>query len=108
MGHPARQPPHRFHLLRLAELGFEQALLGDVFGDALEVGHRALGVPHHSPAEPDGDGGAVLAFPLHFQAVPALQVLGDCVRVFGGVPIDFRSQVGGQQFSLRIVTEHGY
>src|SRR5256885_6849704 len=43
--YPARQPPHRFHLLRLHELLLEAALLGDVPDEGLVILDLAGALP---------------------------------------------------------------
>ena len=44
--HAARQPPDRFHLLRLLELGFQRLALGNVMRDDLHAANLPIGIQH--------------------------------------------------------------
>ena len=60
-----------FHFLGLAELIFEDAALGDVFGDGFEDVGGLVAAGDGAAADADGDDGAVLALPADFETVHA-------------------------------------
>ncbi len=72
----AGQPSDGFHFLGLAELLFENAALGDVFGDDFEDFVGFAGCTDDAAAQADGDGVAIFFFPANFDAVEARRHAG--------------------------------
>ena len=109
VGHAAGQPAHRFHLLRLAELLFQSAPLGDVLGDHLEALEVALVIAQSAAAEPHGDGLAIFALPASLHAFDAvfLLVIADHAVALSRIGVDIVSQIKRQQLISGVVTQHG-
>src|SRR5271155_1555175 len=60
-----------FHFLGLAELVFEKAAGGDVFGDGFEAVGGLVAAGDGAAADADGDDAAVFAFPASLETVHA-------------------------------------
>ena len=85
VGDAARQAPDGFHFLRLPELFFQLAALGNVLGDQFQNFFPLLGAAGGAAAEPHRDRPSVLVFPLHFRAVQAIPS-ADILRSSGQFP----------------------
>src|SRR5207302_7374701 len=96
------------HFLGLAELVFENAALGDVFGDGFEDVGGLVAAGYGAAADADGDGGAVFSLPADFEAIHAAGAAEfvDQARVFGGIDEDVFLRIEGQDFQSVVVAEH--
>ena len=107
VGDAAGEAADGFHFLGLAELVFENAALGDVFGNAFEnVGGFVAG--DGTAADADGDDGRVFALPANFEAVhaPAAAEFVDQAGMLGGVDEDIFLRIERQDFESGVVAEH--
>ena len=97
-----------FHFLGLAELIFEDAALGDVFGDGFEDVGGFVAAGDGAAADADGDGDAVFALPADFEAVHASGAAEfvDQAGVFGGIDENVFLGIEARDFEGGIVTEH--
>src|SRR5580698_2169993 len=103
----AGEAAYGFHFLGLAELVFENAAFGDVFGDGFEdVGGFIAG--DGTAADADGNDSCVFALPANFKAVHASAAAEfvDQTGVFGGVDEDVFLRIEGQDIVSGVVTEH--
>src|SRR6266446_441089 len=71
VGDAAGEAADGFHFLRLTELIFEDAALGDVFGDGFEDVGGFVAAGYGAAADADGDGGSVFSLPADFEAIHA-------------------------------------
>ncbi len=97
-----------FHFLRLTELIFEDAALGDVFGDGFENVGGFVTAGYGASADADGDGGSVFALPADFETVHASGALEfvDQAGVLTGFDEDVFLRIEGQNITRRVVAEH--
>src|SRR5271166_4800554 len=97
-----------FHFLRLTELIFEDATLGDVFGNGFEdVGGLVLG-GDGATADAHGNHTSVLAFPADFETIHAAGAAEfvDQAGVFTGIQEDIFLRIEGEDFERGVVAEH--
>ena len=108
VGDAAGEAADGFHFLGLAELVFENAALGDVFGDGFENVGGFVAAGYGAAADADGDDGAVFALPADFEAVhaPGAAEFVDQAGVFGGIDEDIFLRIEGQDFESGVVAEH--
>src|SRR5580704_18971733 len=66
---PSREAPNRFHLLRHAQLPFEDSLFGDIRGEGVKIRGCAAFIVEATARTVHGDGRAVLPLPLHFDVL---------------------------------------
>ena len=87
MRYASGEPSDGFHFLRLAELIFQHAAVGNVLGNRFQDIGRLVGAAHRPAADAHGDGVAVVAFPLHFHPIepPGAPEFVDQPRVLLGV-----------------------
>jgi hypothetical protein len=85
--HSSGEAADGFHFLGLAKLILQHAAVGDVFGDGFEDVGRLVHVAHSPSADAHGDGSAILALPLQFNAIEASGAAEFCdqPRMFFGV-----------------------
>ena len=97
-----------FHFLGLAELVFEDAAFGDVFGDGFEDVGGLVSAGDGAAADADGDGGAVFAFPADLETVHAAGAAEfvDQAGVFAGIDENIFLRIEGQHFEGGVVTQH--
>jgi len=102
------QTANGFHFLRLTELIFKDAALGDVFGDGFEDIGGLVFRGDGTAADANGDGGAVLVFPADFKTVHATGAAEfvDQAGVFARVEEDIFLGIEGQDFESGVVTQH--
>jgi len=86
-----------------AELIFENAARGDVFGDGFEDVGGFVAASDGAATEANGDDDAVLALPADFKAVNAASAaeLVDQLRVFAGFDEDIFLRIEGEHFGAR-------
>src|SRR5438874_12180104 len=84
MSHTASEPSHGLHFLRLAELIFQYAALGDIFGNHFQNLLSNFGAGDGSTTQPDRDGIAVLALPADLDVLQPCATANfiDWARVF--------------------------
>ncbi len=97
-----------FHFLRLTELIFEDATLGDVFGDGFENISGLVFGGDGAAADADGDGGSILALPASFKAIHATGAAEfvDQAGIFAGIEEDIFLRIEGKDFESGVVTQH--
>lgn len=69
VGYAAGEAADGVHLLRLSQLFFQLAPVGNVFGHQLEYFFRFIATHCGAATQPHDDDPTVLAFPLHFDAI---------------------------------------
>jgi hypothetical protein len=89
-------------------LVFEDAALGDVFGDGFEDVGGFVAAGYGAAADADGDGGAVFAFPADFEAVHATGAAEfvDQAGVFGGIDEDVFLGIEREYFESGVIAKH--
>src|SRR5271170_290735 len=97
-----------FHFLGLAELVFEDAALGDVFGDGFEDFGGMIFTGHGAATDADSDGCAILAFPADFKTVHAAGAAEfvDQASVFGRIGENIVFRIESQDFDSGVVAQH--
>ena len=108
VGNAAGETADSFHFLRLAELVFEDAAFGDVFGDGFENVGGFVASGDGATADADGDIGLVFAAPADFETIHATGALKfiDQAGVLAGFDEDVFLGIEGENFFGRVVTEH--
>src|SRR5882672_385456 len=96
------------HFLRLAELVFQHAALGDVFGDGFQDIGGFVASGYGAAADANRDDDAVLPFPADFEAVHASGApeFVDQSIVFGGIDEDVFLRIKREDFESVVVAEH--
>jgi len=96
------------HFLRLAELIFEDAAFGDVFGDGFENVGGLIFAGYGSSTDAHGDSRAILALPADFETIHAagLAEFVDQAGVFGGIGEDIFFRIESEDFESGTVAEH--
>src|SRR5580700_6159327 len=92
---PSGEPPNRFHLLRHAELSFEDALVGNILGKSVKIGDSAALIVDATAGTMHGDRRAVLPLPLHFDVLDFFRAdkMLDQTLIFSRVAEDLAGQV---------------
>src|ERR1039458_8495743 len=108
MGDATGEAADGFHFLGLAELIFEQATFGDVFGDGFENVGGFVAAGYGAAADADGDDAFVFAPPADFETVhaPGAAEFVDQAGVFGGIDEDVLLRIEVEDLKGGIVAEH--
>src|SRR5580658_1427698 len=108
MGDPSRKTPNCFHLLRHAQLSFEDSLFGDILGESVKIGDSAVFIVDATAGTVHGDRRAVLPLPLHFDVLDFFRTdeLLDQTLIFSRVAEDFAGQVFAEKLFGRLIAEH--
>ena len=109
MRNTTSEATHGFHLLRLAKLLLEGAMLSDIFNDALRVQGPALRVVDDAATQTHGDGIAVAPLHLYFQPFPAATIgkISEQTLASARVLKDIAVKVQSKQLGFRLVAQHG-